>query len=478
MMLKEKSISGFIWSFINTGGTQLLGVTVGIVLARLLEPSDFGNIALVLFFTNLANVFVDSGFSHALIREQDTSQDDYSSVFYFGLFVSLICAVLLYVYASNIAQLYNKPILSKVSKVLALSPIIHAFMSVNSTIVTKNLNFKLKTKLSLPSIIIASIIAIIMAFNDYGIWSLVVMQLINPFILMVLLWVYVSWRPKLKFSINSIKKYLSFGIKLSISNYINVFYKSVYVIVIGKSYSSSQVGFFTRADSLKNLPTITLDKIIQRVSYPLLSKIKDSPSTLLVYNIKIIKFTALIVVPVMFGMAAVSEPLIVTLVGEKWLPATEFLTYLCGVGVFYPFHSANMNVIKVHGNMNLFLKLDIFKILLLLPVLYIGATAGITEMLIGMIIHSIVIFLISGYVASKIIFYKLSAYLKDIGNIFLFSSIMSISVYVILEQLSLSYQLELLIGICMGIAIMCLFYYYSANQEYKEAKKYVVYKIK
>lgn len=472
--LKEKSISGFIWSFINTGGTQIVGLIFGIVLARILDPSDFGYISIIVFFTSIANVFVDSGFSHALIRDQNSKNVDYCSVFIFSFLVSLFFAALLYIFSQDIANYYDEPILAELVKVFAFSPIIHALMSIQSTKITKDLNFKLKAKLSLSAMTISSVIAIIMALNDYGIWSLLVMQILNPFLLMVFLWIKIEWKPSLNFSVNSLTKYMDFGIKLSISNFINVFYKGIYVVVIGKSYSADQAGYFARADSLKNLPAVTLDKVIQRVSYPLLSKLQEDKDNLLFYHRKIIKFTALLIVPAMFGMAAVSESLIITLVGDKWLTSAEYLTYLCIVGIFYPFHSTNMNVIKVNGNMNLFLKLDVFKIILLIPILYLGVAIGIKQMLYGLIFHSLIMFLVSGSISGKILGYELKLYLKDISPSFVFSICMALVVSFINSLLMFGYQTELLIGIVTGLLIMLMLLELFKLKEYIEIKKYLL----
>ena len=377
--LKSKSISAFFWSFINTGGAQILGLLFGIILARILDPIDFGYVAIIIFCSSLANVFVDSGFSSALIRDQNAKDEDYDSVFFFSLFISIICAGILYYFAENIANYYKEPLLSVLVRIFAISPIIHALMTIQSTKITKDLNFRLKAKLSLTAMVIASITSIIMAMNNFGIWSLLVLQLLNPFLLMSFLWIKVSWVPSLNFSKNSLLKYMDFGLKLALSNFINVFYKGVYPLIIGKSYSGAEAGFYARANSLKNLPASTLDKVIQRVSFPLLSKLQDDQDGLLQYHRKIIKFTALLLVPIMMGMAAVSEQLVLTLIGEKWLPAAEYLNLLCFSGVFFPFQSANMNVIKVQAEMSSFLLLELFKFILLGPVLLLGGLFGIKK---------------------------------------------------------------------------------------------------
>lgn len=472
--LKEKSISAFAWSFINTGGTQLVGLVFGIALARILEPSDFGSIAIITFFTALSNVFVDAGLSHALIREKEVDQKDYSSIFYLGIIIALLCSFLLFFSSEKIALYYNIAILSPLTKVLSISPIIYSLMSINSTIITKKLDFKLKARLSLFAIVITNAIALLMAVLGMGIWSLAVIQVLNPFLLMILLWAKVGWRPSAYFSLENIKKYINFGIKYSISNLFNILYKSIYVAVIGRYYSSIETGYFAKANSLKNLPTVTLDKIVQRVTYPLISKLNNENADTAAMNSKIVRYNALIIFPIMIGMASVSEQFIYTLVGAKWLPATGYFTRLCFVGIFYPFISININIIKVKGKMNVLLMYDLFKILSLVPVLIIGVKIGITRMLYAMILHSVLLFIVSTLISNHLLRYSFWKYLKDIISPLLFSLCMFITITGILNNIMFSLYLELAMGVCIGILFILISYTFSKNREFLEIKKLVL----
>ncbi len=465
-MNKSKTVKYFLWSFVNTGGSQLFGLIFGIFLARILSPEDFGSISIILFITLAANVFVDSGFSQALIREQDVKKLDYDSVFYFSLFVALICATLLYSLSEFLGNFYNNPVIGSLAKVMSISPLIYALMSVHATIITKALDFKLKAKLSLTAILISGLLAILMAKNGYGIWSLVVLQLLNPFLLMLFMWVKVKWRPELNFSYESIIKYIKFGIVISIVNLSTIIYTKSHVIMIGKYFSVTDAGYFSRADSLKNIPSGMLSKIIGRVIFPLLSKVQDDVNTLRNNNVKIIKFTSVISFPLMIGMASVSEELLVSLIGLKWLPASKILLYLCFAGVLLPLDTVNMNIIKVKGKMNTFLVIELTKLFLFIPVLYIGISIGMKEMLIAIIIHSVISFIASAIASGKIIKYKLLQYLKDIHQPLVFSLLMFCLNDLIQKYLNYNYFYELIISVISGIFIMVICYEIFSNNEY------------
>jgi len=463
----------FFWSAINTGGSQITGLVFGVLLARLLSPEDFGSMAIIVFITLIANVFVDSGLSHALIRDQKVTKLDYDSVFYFSILIALICSTLLYFSSEFLAKFYENPILDSLTKVMSISPLIYALMTINSTIITKKLDFKLKAKLSISAMLIAGLLGVLMAKNGYGIWSLVTMQLLNPLLLMVFMWVKVKWRPGFNFSYQSIIKHMNFGIKVSIANLANILYTKSYVVIVGKYFSITNAGYFTRADSLKNLPAGILSKIIMRVAYPLLSKIQDEVITLRRSNIQIIKFTAVISIPIMMGMASVSEELIVTLIGEKWLPSADILLYLCFSGVLLPFDTINMNIIKVHGRMNIYLTIELVKIFLIIAVLFIGVFIGMKEMLIAIIMHTFISFIISAAISGKIIKYKLSEYVSDIWQPIFFSILMFLIVNVIQNYLDFSYFYELIISIVSGLLVMIFCYELFNNSEYLKLKESV-----
>jgi teichuronic acid exporter len=267
---------------------------------------------------------------------------------------------------------------------------------------------------------------------------------------------------------------MNFGIKISIANLANILYTKSYVVVVGKYFSITKAGYFTRADSLKDLPAGMLSKIIMRVAYPLLSKIQDDAGALRRGNVQIIKFTAIISIPIMIGMASVSEELIVTLIGEKWLPSAEILLYLSFAGVLLPFDTINMNIIKVHGRMNIYLTIELVKIFLIIPVLVIGVFIGMKEMLAAIIVHSLLSFLISAVISGKIIKYKLSEYISDIWQSIFFSLLMFLIVNVIQNYLDFSYFYELIISVASGFLVMIFCYELFNNSEYLKLKERVL----
>jgi teichuronic acid exporter len=472
--LHAKIVTSFLWSAVNTGGSQMLGLIFGILLARLLSPESFGLMAILVFISLIANVFVDSGLSDALIRDQNVTKLDYDSVFYFSVLVALICSIFVYVSSEFLANFYNNPILDSLIKVMSISPLLYALMAINGTIMTKNLDFKLKAKLGLSAMLIAGFLGIFMAKNGYGIWSLVTMQLLNPFLLMVFMWLKVKWRPRLNFSYQSIIKHMQFGIKISISNLAKIIYTKSYVLIIGKHFSVIDAGYFARADSLKNLPAGMLSKIIARVAYPTLSKIQNNSNTLRSTNALIIKYTAVISIPIMIGMASVSEELLVTLIGEKWLPSAQILLYLCFAGVLLPFDTINMNIIKVQGRMTSYLTLELVKIFLIIPVLCMGVFIGMKEMLISIIVHAGLSFIISATVSGKLINYSLSEYILDIWQPVVFSLLMFFIVNFIKNYLDYSYFYELLISVTFGFFAMVICYEVFKNNEYKNIKQWVL----
>ena len=472
--LQSKGASVFFWSAINTGGSQVLGLLFSIILARLLAPEDFGNMAIIVFIALVSNIFVDSGLSHSLIREQRVTKLDYDSVFYFSLVIAVICSISIYCLAGYVAVFFNSPVLKELVQLGSISPLIYALMAINATIITKNLKFKLKAKLGVTSVLLSGFVGVAMAFSGYGVWSLLAMHLLNPAILMLLMYINVDWKPNFQFSYGTLSHHIRFGLKLSLSNLAPILYSKSYVLVIGKSFSAESAGYFARADALKDLPTTVLGKIITRAAFPLLSVAQDATANLRNYNIKIIKFTALISIPIILGLAAVVEPLILVLIGEKWLPSADILFYLCLAGVFFPFDLLNMNVIKVHGKMNLYLALEFVKICLVVPVLGVGVVFGMKAMLVSMIIHTIASFFISAIFSGRLINYSYREYLHDLKKPLLLSMLMFFIVDIVKGQIAFNPFIKLTILIIMGISIMLFLYELVDNIEYKELKRKII----
>lgn len=471
---ESKAALAFFWSAITTGGVQVIGLLFSIVLARLLAPEDFGNMAIIVFIVLLSNIFVDSGLSHSLIRDQKVTKLDYDSVFFFSLLIAAICTLLIYHSAEHLSVFFNSPVLKELIQLGSISPLIYALMAINSTIITKNLDFKLKAKLGNASVFIAGLVAVAMAYSGYGVWSLLAMHLLNPFLLMLLMYINVDWKPDFHFSIKTIFHHIRFGLKLSLSNLANILYTKSYVLVVGKTFSAEYAGYFSRADHLKDLPTTVLGKIITRAAYPVLSVIQDDSQYLRNYNIKIIKFTACISIPMMLGLAAIVEPLILFLIGEKWLPSADILFYLCFAGILFPFDLLNMNILKVHGKMNVYLTLELMKIILVIPVLAIGIYYGMKAMLVSIIIHSIISFLISTRFSGRIINYSFKEYLNDLKIPLLSSILMFFVVVTVKGQIEFNSLITLIILTITGFLSIILLYEFVGNYEYKELKKNII----
>ena len=470
-MLSSKIKTSFIWGSINTGGSQVLGFIFSIVLARLLSPEDFGIIAIVVSLNMIANIFVDSGLSQAMIREQNVTNLDYNSVFYFSLLIGLLCSYFLFSSSGFVADFFSEPNMASVIQIMSVSPIIYSLMAINNTIIIKQLNFKLRAKLSLTAVLISGIVSLSLAILGFGIWCLVVMQLLNIVLLMIFLWCTVKWRPSLKFDYKSVLKYLRFGVIISISNLANLFASKSYVLIIGKYFSILDASYFTRADSLKNVPTKMVSKIISKVSYPILSKMQNESKILRRTSVDMVRFTAVISMPIILGMASVADELIVTLIGERWLPAGQIFMYLCFAGILQPLETINMNIIKSNGKISTYLKIELLKIFMVFLVIGSGLGFGMRMMLFSIIVYSILSFIISGHIAGKIINYSFREYCLDISQPVTASLLMFLVVYMVKNYFNLGSFLELLLAIISGFTVMVILYEVMKNREYLIIKK-------
>ncbi|NHZ85060.1 MAG: oligosaccharide flippase family protein [Planctomycetia bacterium] len=431
MTLKQKTISGIIWSLVDSFANNGIQFIVGIILARIISPREFGLIGMLTIFIALSQSFIDSGFTNALIRKKDCTQTDYSTVFYFNFVVGTIFYFILFFFADSISVFFNEPQLELLLQVLGLGLILNALGIIQRTILTKNINFKLQTRVSVVASTLSGIIAISMAYNGFGVWSLVALTLSRFGLTSIFLWMWAKWKPSLIFSIESFKDLFSFGSKLLISGLIDTAYRNVYYLIIGKYFSAVELGYYTRADQFQALPSKQLTGIFGRVSYPILSTIQDDVKKLRAAYKQIIKSTMFITFVLMLGMSAIAKPMIVTLIGEQWLPSVIYLQMLCFVGMFYPLHALNLNMLQVQGRSDLFLRLEIIKKALSIPLIIIGILFGIKIMILGMLINTIIAYFINSFWSGKFIGYSSIEQVKDIFPSFLLAFTMALIVYII-----------------------------------------------
>jgi len=475
--LKQKTVSGLTWSFVDNISTHGITFIVGIILARLLTPEEFGLIGMITIFIALSTSFINSGFSAALIRKNDCTDKDYSTVFYFNLLVGVLFYWILFFSSPAISRFFNEPKLIRLVQVLAVVLIIDSLTIIQRTILTKRINFKLQTKVSVIASIISGLIGIIMAFRGFGVWSLVARQISRQAINSFLLWFWNRWKPLLVFSVSSFKELFSFGSRLLVSGLIDTIYRNIYYLVIGKYFSAAELGFYTRADSFKRLPSQNLNAIIGRVSYPVLSSIQDDIPRLKKNYQKLIRTTILITFVLMMGMAAVAKPMILALIGEKWLPSVVYLQMLCFVGMFYPLHALNLNMLQVQGRSDLFLKLEIIKKILAVPIIIIGILWGIKVMIAGMMVNTIIAYYLNSYWSGRMISYSFKQQVKDIFPSFILAASVSILVFGLGYILPFTSWIKLIIQVLAGAILTIIICELIKFRDYVFLKEIILEKI-
>ncbi len=429
MSLKEKTVSGLFWSFIDQFAKLGITFLIGIILARLLSPREFGLIGMISVFIAISQTFIDSGFTNALIRKKDCTQTDFSTVFFFNLITGIVFYIILFVSARSVAQFFNEPELKSILQVVGLALLIDSLTMIQRTILTKRIDFKLQARISVISSLGSGILGLIMAFAGFGVWSLVVKHLSNQVLNSAFLWLWNRWKPIFVFSKKSFSELFGFGSKLLISGLIDTVYHNIYDLIIGKFFSAQELGFYARARGFKDLPSKNLNNIIARVSYPVLTSIQDDIPRLKSNYQKLIRSIMFITFILMLGMAAVAEPMIIALIGEKWRQSIIYLQMLCFVGMFYPLHALNLNMLQVQGRSDLFLKLEIIKKTLAVPVIIIGIYWGIKAMIAGMIVNTVIAYYVNSYWSGRLIGYSFKQQVSDILPGFCLALIMAVLIF-------------------------------------------------
>lgn len=412
--LKNKTIKGTMWSAVEN--VTRMGVTfvVSIILARLLSPEEYGLIGILTIFIAIFNAIVDSGFTNALIRKQNATDTDYSTVFYTNLVLSVILAAALFFCAKPIAEFFERPELVALTKVMSSVVVINALSLVQRARTTKAIDFKTQTKITFISSIGSGAIGIAMAYMDYGVWSLVGQQISNQLFSTILFWIYNRWFPKLIFSLSSFKEMWAFGSKLLASRLVDTAWQEIYQVVIGKCNSPATLGLYTRAKQFADLCSSNLTTVVQRVSYPVLSSIQDDRVRLKLAYQRVIKTTMLPTFVLMMGVAVCAESMILVLIGEQWLECVPMLQIICTYGMLYPLHALNLNMLQVQGRSDLFLKLEVIKKIIAVGPLLLGIFVDIYLMLAGSLLTSLISYYLNAYYSGPFLNYSIKEQVKDI----------------------------------------------------------------
>lgn len=417
--VRKKTAKGLSWSFIDNIANQGVRFICGLILARLLTPHDYGIIGIALIFVTVLEDVIDGGFTNGLIQKQNPTEADYGTAFITNIVVSLLLFSLCLFSAPYISILFKEPSLVSIVRVISFILIIDALVFVPKARLTKQMNFKAQAKISFTASVLSSFVGISMAFTGFGVWALVAQQLSRHIINTFFFWMANKWKVLLAFSHNSFCSLFSFGSKLLISDFINSVYRQLYQIVIGKFYSPSTLGQYTRAHQFSSLFSQTFTQMIQKVSFPALASIQDENEKLKVAYRTLIKSSMFIDFACLLTLAASAQPMMLTLVGKQWLPAVPYLQILCFSMLLYPLHAINLNMLKVKGRSDLFLRLEIIKKIIGLIPLALGIFFDIYWMLIGSLIENIFSYYLNSYYSGKLIRYSTKDQIKDLIPSFL-----------------------------------------------------------
>lgn len=471
--LKNKTVKGTIWSGIDNVAQMGVTFIVSIVLARLLSPDDYGLIGIIAIFTTVCNALINGGFTTALIRKKDVTDDDYNTAFIVNLVVSLGLYFVIYLCSPLIADFFNRQELIALTRVSSIGMIIGALALVPQTRLTKCIDFKSQTKITIVASIVSGVVGIIMALLSFGVWSLAWQQLAYYILRSVLLWVANKWTPSLHFSNSSFKDLFGFGWKMMVSSLLDNIWKELYQVVVGKFYSPASLGQYTRANQFSQLFSSNLTNVIQRVTYPVLSNIQDDKERMVAAYRKIIKLTMFVTAISMLFLGAISEPLLYCLIGAKWHEAATYLPLICIASSTYPLQAINLNMLQVQGRSDLFLGLEVIKKILFLVPLFIGAFVGIMPMLYANLVVTIISFFLNSHYSGKFLGYSSWIQLKDISLSYAIAISISFVIY-FLKYLSVSYWYVLPMQIVLGVFLLLGACHILKPTEYIDLKEIVI----
>lgn len=450
--MNKKFFSNFIWRFAERCGAQLVTFVVSIVLARILTPEDYGQVALITVFTTIMQVFVDSGLGTALIQKKNADDLDFSSVFYFNFVVCLILYAVMFIAAPLIANFYNDNHLTAIIRVVSLIIIISGIKGIQQSYVSRNMLFKRFFYSTLGGTICSAVIGITLAYTGFGVWAIVAQQLSNTAIDTLILWLTVKWRPKKMFSWQRLRGLLAFGWKMLVSSLLDTIYNNIRSLIIGKMYSSSDLAYYDQGRKFPNVIVTNINTSIDSVLLPTMANSQDDRKRVKSMTRRAIKTSTYIMAPLMMGMAFCAEPIVKLILTDKWLPCVPFLQIFCITYMFYPIHTANLNAIKAMGRSDLFLKLEIEKKIVGIVLLFTSIWFGIMAMAYSLLISSILSQIINSLPNCKLLNYGYLEQLKDIFPGITIAIFMGICVKII-GFLNLSIVVTLLIQILVGTII-------------------------
>ena len=450
--LRQKALSGAKWTSIEKFSTQLLQFVIGVIVARLVTPADFGVVGMLAIFIAFGNALLDSGFGTALIRQKEKNDKDYSTAFYFNVAVGFIVYILLYFTAPLIADFYQTPELEDITQIYGLILLINSLIVVQVSKLTAELRFKIQFIINSSALVVSGIVGISMAYNGFGVWAIVWQQLSNRILCAILTWIFARWRPLLCFSKQSFNKLFSFGSKMLALSFIDIIYDNIYTLTIGKFYAAQYVGYYTRSQQIVGVPQFSISQIVSKVSIPILSPYQDDNEKLLNVFDKIFRLTIFIAYPLLVGLVVLAKPLIQILLGEKWLPCVPYLQILSFGALWVSLTLINLNLFIVKGRSDILLKLGIIKKIIGFSIVAITINFGMYWICFGTTIYALCAFIINGNQTRKLLGYGIGTQLLTVLPIFIKSAVMGafvLGVYLITD----SCVIQIIVGFTVGVSV-------------------------
>ncbi|WP_302543906.1 lipopolysaccharide biosynthesis protein [Butyricimonas faecihominis] len=424
--IKNQASHSVFWSAVERFSTQGVQFVLGMIIARFLLPSDYGTIAMLSIFMAIAQTFIDGGFINALIQKKQCSQQDYSTVFFFNICMSIGLYSILYLCAPWIANFYNEKLLTQVMRVIGLTLIINSLGIVQQAKLTIELNFKQQAIASFIAVLISGIVGVILAYQGFGVWTLVIQSLTSNLLRVILLWIFAHWKPLPYFSKNSFTTMFSFGSRLLLSSLLHTIYTNLYSLVIGKRFAPIELGLYNRATTIAQFPSNNLATVIVRAIYPIQCRIQDDTPALKELFIKYLRMSCYIIFPLMTILCVLAEPLVKIILTEKWLPAVPLIQILCLAYMWDPIMKINNSLLNVKGRSDYFLYAEIIKKIVALIILIVTLQFNVQIMCLGLILYALADMLIISLYVRKTINITIKEQIKALFPILMLSVILGL----------------------------------------------------
>lgn len=467
--LKGKTKKGLYWSFFNQFSNYGMNFIVGIVMARLLSPSDFGITALPAVFMAIASTIQDGGLANALIRKKEVTNKDLSTTFYYSICLGVVLYLTLFLSAPLIADFYHTPILVSLIRVTAIGFLYSPLITPQNILLRRRLDFKTLTKISLVTRVFGATVGIVMAYVGYGVWSLVISNLLAGMFALLIAWLVVRWLPKYGWSKESFKYLWGYGNKIMFSAIIENLYSNIAPVFIGKYYSPAQLGIYNRAQGYASMPSQNITGAINNVSFPVLSKMQDDTEKLAYNYRRMLRLSAFVIFPIMLMLSALARPLVITMITEKWEHSIIFLQIMCFSMMWYPIHAINLNLLMVKGRSDLFFRLEIIKKITGISILSITLPMGLVPFCYGGIFSSMVALIINTYYTGKLIHIGYIKQMKDLLPIFSLSMFVWIVIHISNYFIS-NYIVQLIVGGSVGLIVYLGFAFLFKFDELNDVK--------